>query len=484
MKTFLLSLAGVLPFLSIVSSQGLPDPAALAQMGIEWETSQHASPNSNFYTVPQNFSRDLAPGTLLAVEQATNLSSYLVPSSLTLSRIMYTTTNLNGTIQPASAYVLWPYAPAPWFASSSNSSSSPSFPLVAWAHGTSGLFATCAPSNYKALMYHYFVPFALAKQGIAVVAPDYAGLGVSRTPDGTHIPHEYSASPAQANDLANAVIAARAAFPSYLPSTGPFAVVGHSQGGGVAWGYAQRQLEHPLPGYRGTVAFAPGVQVVEMITKAWNGGVGPIQTDTLLGVQRLISAGITAVYPSFNFTGVTPVGYERWNILAKVQGCMPTSGLAFAGLENHDTVTPDFTNDSTTLEFAQRTKVGGKPFKGPLLVLAAENDVSLQPEVLESIVDETCEVLEAGNSTESLEYALYEGVNHFPLISASQAEWMDWLKERLSGEAGSKKKRDCDAPKARCTKRRVKGFRTDVSVQFPLPNFLVTEAEAVWQYGL
>ncbi|KAL9568585.1 hypothetical protein ACKAV7_007387 [Fusarium commune] len=97
---------------------------------------------------------------------------------LTMSRIIYTTEDLDGKVIPLPAYILWPYVPF----STGPDSANKGIPMVAWAHGTTGTFKPCAPSSYRSLQYHFQVPFALALQGIAVVAPDYSGLGVSELP--------------------------------------------------------------------------------------------------------------------------------------------------------------------------------------------------------------------------------------------------------------------------------------------------------------
>ncbi len=108
----------------------------------------------------------MAPGSLLTVEPATNLSNFSVPTGLSMSRIIYTTTNLNGTTIPASAYILWPYSPLQL-----SSCPNQGYPMVAWAHGTSGALKACAPSNYRNLQYHFMAPFALALQGIGGSGP-------------------------------------------------------------------------------------------------------------------------------------------------------------------------------------------------------------------------------------------------------------------------------------------------------------------------
>lgn len=89
--------------------------------------------------------------------------NYSVPSGLTMSRIMHTAQDLNGTTTPASAYILWPYQPlalppgenTPW-----------------WRGHTGPQFGKCSPSNYHNLQHHFMAPFVLALHGMVVVAPD------------------------------------------------------------------------------------------------------------------------------------------------------------------------------------------------------------------------------------------------------------------------------------------------------------------------
>lgn len=457
----------------------------LANLGATFETAQHAEPNSSFYTTPFNFSRELAPGAVLAVEYTTNLTNYQVPYGLTMSRIIYTTTDLNGTVQPASAYILWPYVRG---ADSLSNGSTAGFPLVAWAHGTSGNFPTCAPSNYRGLQYNFMVPFALAMQGVAVVAPDYAGLGVGFLPDGTPIQHEYAAAPAQANDLANAVIAARTAFPEDMPAEGPFVAAGHSQGGGVSWAFAQRQAELPVPGYKGAVAFAPFARPIPWFTQALSDLEQNATTSddaaVLLTVQNKVIAGITAVYPAYNYSGLTDASYGLWHGgLASVQGCLPTDSLLQTSLPLAQLARANWTQDPTVQEFMNRTVVGSKNFVGPVLVLGAELDSTVALNLLEAAVDETCQFLADTNATEELEFVTYGQVNHFPLIQASHSFWMGWIKDHLSSTGSDRRQSGSN-----CKKRVVDGFRMQDSEgqQSITPNWLVTGVPATeaWKYSL
>lgn len=109
----------------------------------------------DFYSLPPLFTTNGSdpppqePGTLLKVQDFTDTSPFVVPPNTALSRILYTTKNHNGTVLPASAYVLWPYQARKLSARDSSAGA----PAVLWAHGTSGFFASAAPSSHRARKY-------------------------------------------------------------------------------------------------------------------------------------------------------------------------------------------------------------------------------------------------------------------------------------------------------------------------------------------
>lgn len=105
---------------------------------------------------------------------------------------------------PASAFVLWP-----WMAHRDPRTGK--YAVVGWAHGTSGVFAECAPSHIRNLLYQYSAPYILALQGYVVVAPDYTGLGVDHYANGTQFRHLYLNNPSHANDMFLSVEAAQTA---------------------------------------------------------------------------------------------------------------------------------------------------------------------------------------------------------------------------------------------------------------------------------
>ena len=446
-----------------------------ANIGFSWETEQHADAAFAFYKATFNFSSDLAPGNLLYIEPATNLSNYSVPSGLTISRILYTTSNFNGTILPASAYVLWPYTSPN---ASRSSCCAGGYPIVAWAHDTSGLLRGCAPSNYRNLQYHFMSPFLLALQGMAVVAPDYAGLGVDSLLSGEQIGHLWAAGPAQANDLANAIIAARTAFPEYLRPTALFVAMGHSQGAGAGWALAQRLVEKPIKGYKGTAAIAPPTNLVKQAELAM-ANPSADWAPTILSSQPRLIAAVTAAFPSYNYSGMTPASYNRWvDILKPLGVCLPTDALVFSDLQLDELARDGWTKDEAVQTYSELIETGIKEFKGPLLILAGESDVVVPLQVIESAVEDTCRMLEREHWNESLELVTYSKMNHFSVIQVSQLKWLAWVKERLSST---------DAPaKPGCVKSAVNGFQTEDTPDVAFPNFLEqwVSLEESWKYLL
>lgn len=471
--TGLLCILSILSTLSIAQTPSLSDLAALTS---GWESTQHASNDFSFYDVPSNFSADLEPGSVLKLEVATDLTNYTVPSSLTMSRMIYTTVDVHDNVIAASAYVLWPYRVL-------SEDDTKGYPVVAWAHGTTGLFKPCAPSNYRSLQYHFMVPYLLAQQGYVVVATDYAGLGVNSLPDGTSIHHPWATGPAQANDIAHAVTAARNAFPDYLTADGPFVTLGHSEGGRAAWAFAERQASDPIPGYRGTVAFAPAADAIAQVEQALQ-NPDRYWTYNALGLQPMLNDAVTAVYPDYNWAGLTNVSSHIFHDFYETsQGCLPTQSALFGGVPLDQLARPGWTDDALVRQWQNLTRVGRKPFAGPLFVIHGAVDSiipyndSISSAVL-STVEDTCTMLHESDSPESLEFEAYEYMDHFPVIQASEGRWLSWVREQLSDQAPQ-------VP-AGCTINTIHGFRTESTYQATVPNFLVewVNETLVWQYTL
>ncbi|MGE8625433.1 alpha/beta hydrolase [Acinetobacter schindleri] len=125
------------------------------------------------------------------------------------------------------------------------------WPIVAWAHGTTGVADQCAPSKNQLNNDITNMITGLLKAGYIVVAPDYEGLG---EPSGTEL-HPFLNLKSEAYSITDAVVAAK----DYLGSeaSNQWMAVGHSQGGQAALGAAQYAARASQMTYKGTVALAP-----------------------------------------------------------------------------------------------------------------------------------------------------------------------------------------------------------------------------------
>ena len=395
--------------------------------------SVHSDP---FYTPPSNAS-SASPGSLLKVEDHTNTTLYTLPPNVALSRIVYQSSTYrldhNQTPVPASAYVLWPWHPR-------IDPATGKYAVVGFGHGTSGIFGECAPSHIRNLWYQYSAPFILALQGYVVVAPDYTGLGVERWSNGTRIQHPAFNNPAHANDLFYSVQAAQEAYPELSER---FVLMGHSQGGGAAWGAAQRQARQPVQGHLGTVAASPLTDILMQYA---------ITPDAEWPFELV--PGLSVTIPGFDVSDfLTQKGERYYNLLAEIGAC----NSAYLQLCYQPRVIKSgWENTPAMREYQDLTGNGGRPISGPLLVVQGTGDVVVSANLTLHFVNETCALY----PDSEIEYATFEGADHVPTLYASQRIWLDWIAERFEGKPA---KRGCGNGTAYSPARRVDVYQRELA---------------------
>ena len=366
--------------------------------------------NEEFYRVPSG-AYNASAGTLLKLQIDANTSAFTLPPNTAISRFLYQTKTLNGTKVPNSAYILWPYLPR-------TQPNGGAYPVVAWAHGTTGGYGECAPSHVRDLWSDFVAPFPLVLQGYVVVAPDYAGLGVEKDAKGRSVTHQYLANPSAANDLFYSVQAAQSAFKTLSKQ---FVVVGHSQGGGAAWGAAQRQALTPVEGYLGTVAGSPVTNFLDVATAT------TFSSQTLIGTAALVSRAISSVFPGFDLNSIlTSKGIKLINLLTEIQGCNPA--VAEFSVDP-DFLKPDFAEDFYIQSYRNLTTNGGRPIAGPLLIIHGDADNVVPYQVIATAVDQTCKKYPRSH----LEFATFGNTTHEPAMYASQRFWLKWIEDRFAG---------------------------------------------------
>ncbi|PPJ24570.1 alpha/beta hydrolase [Nocardia nova] len=240
-----------------------------------------------------------------------------LPGSVDSQRILYTTSTVGNQPTVASAAVYFPPGPAP----------AGGWPVVAWAHGTVGLGDSCAYSiaGPGAVDRDWAYLGTWLKQGYAIVAADYAGLG---TPGD----HPYLNGVVEAHNVVDAV---RAAVGHYSQLSRKWVVVGQSQGGGAAMFTARYATEFGGPDldYRGGVG--TGVPAyIEDILMPLGPGIPPVKLSPhTTGYVLYILNGLRTTFPELGIESFLTDSGRNWLDRAKDECLTPLGDdLAAAGV--------------------------------------------------------------------------------------------------------------------------------------------------------
>ncbi|WP_241833118.1 alpha/beta hydrolase family protein [Streptomyces caatingaensis] len=161
--------------------------------------------------------------------------------------VLHHSADSRGADIPVSATLLVPDGPPP----------DGGRPVVAWAHGTTGVADACAPSHAADLGDPAYVREirAFLEAGYAVAATDYPGLGTPGM-------HSYLVGADEGNAVVDSVLAARRIVPG-LAAT--WFAAGHSQGGQAALFAARAAGRAPGLRFGGAVAVAPASHLDAML---------------------------------------------------------------------------------------------------------------------------------------------------------------------------------------------------------------------------
>ena len=185
------------------------------------------------------------PGTILSIQIQTPTPLLQHASEKLL--VTYRSRGIKNEPIVTSGYILLPKANPP----------KDGWPMLAWAHGTTGVADTCAPSgNFPDGPVHAYQNIAdkaldaWLSKGYAVVATDYQGLG---TPGG----HPYMDATSQLHSVVDSVRALYSLSPKKFNKK--WYVMGHSQGGAAALNVAAKgQKDAPEFNLMGAISLAPG----------------------------------------------------------------------------------------------------------------------------------------------------------------------------------------------------------------------------------
>jgi pimeloyl-ACP methyl ester carboxylesterase len=339
-------------------------------------------------------------GQLIRSEQA---SEYELPQGARATRILYRSRDLRGVSTTASATVVVPAGQPP----------AGGWPLLVWAHGTTGVARQCAPSTTKSL--GYYVP-ELVQQGFAVVAVDYAGMGTDNK--GT----EYLTKTSNALDTINAVPAAQHAVRQL---TRKWVAIGHSQGGLAVWGVAELEAKRRDPNYLGGVALAPAVGGVDLIRNS-----GEQKGNTFYPVY--VAYAVKRLFPQFQINDfLMPAAEAHYDELTK-SGCFFLAYARFSSIAPGQVLRNGWDANPYFKQLMALNRVGAEPIRGPLFVASGTEDDSVPSSLVEEGVKQQC------TAGEQLSYKAYPG-DHASMMRSSFKDQISWIRDRFEGKpaAGS-----------------------------------------------
>ncbi len=290
--------------------------------------------------------------------------------------------------------------------------------IVAWAHGTSGVAESCAPSQSKALYESIAGLKDLLAAGYAVVATDYAGLG---TPG----PHPYLAGDGSAYSVLDSIRAAREFGRGSIGNR--FVVWGESQGGHAAlWTTQFARNYAPELQLEGVAAAAPPTDLKENLT----GGTNPL-IKALLTAYTGTSWSQTYGIP-LN-TILKPVGQDLARRLAR--NCVSTDPVALRtkiGLFrfSRSLANVDISTSPRWAEQLRRNSVVPDGFAVPVLIAQGSADPIVAPAVTQAFARSLCR-----SRSVPVRYLAIEGGDHFSIGKRSADVTVRWIADRFAGQS-------------------------------------------------
>lgn len=230
------------------------------------------------------------PGTIVSQQALPDELS--VPGAVAATKLEYRTEWRSGEPTVATGALFLPDGEAP----------EGGWPVVAWAHGTTGLGDDCALTTRtprseleRTYLQHWL------DSGYAIVSADYPGLGSGGL-------HRYLDGPSAANSVVDIVRAARA---SEAPLSNRWMVMGQSQGGHAALHTgAIATSRAPELDFRGTIATGAPANLERAFLIGVPGFPDPGLWG-LVGFSAYILAGLRDAYPAIDVDGyLTPLGRE------------------------------------------------------------------------------------------------------------------------------------------------------------------------------
>ncbi|WP_194835393.1 lipase family protein [Nocardia sp. XZ_19_369] len=288
------------------------------------------------------------------------------------------------------------------------------WPVVSYAHGTTGLSDRTAPSVIGLSRPESRHVATWLEAGYVVTVTDYEGLA---SPG----PHPYFNGEAAADDVVDIV---RAAHQLGHPLSRRWIVVGFSQGGHAALFTGLMATKYaPELDFRGTVALAPPVEVPTIVRMQ----TADDSASVTLFLPYLL-AGLRTTHGLATQEFMTGLGQR----LIELAEYAPVRDIhyAVAVLTNQDIGTTGLNRRPGVEEMLNACRVPAARFDRPVMLAAGTADAVLP---MAAVVQFAAEIRRAGTD---IHLETCAGADHTSMLSAVP-EILEWVGERMSATASA-----------------------------------------------
>ena len=256
----------------------------------------------------------------------------------------------------------------------------------------------------------------VVREGWAVVAPDYTGLGTAG-------PHAYLVGDPSGRDVLDAVRAAQQLDDASL--TGSTVVWGHSQGGSAAlWTGIVAPDYAPEVDLRGVAALAPASNGPDLVANLPDLAVGAL-------FEAYLVEGYARTYDDVTYADVVRPG-ARIAVREMAARCLADTGVVVSALTSVVLQEPIWKNpDPYTGAFGRRLSENSPdgPMEVPLLVAQGTGDTVVLASAQDVYVAQRCE------NGYPVDYRRYDGLGHLQLVNSRSPlirELVVWTRQRFA----------------------------------------------------
>jgi hypothetical protein len=349
-------------------------------------------PLTNFYDTAHPLPAG-KPAQLIRSEAS---EEYALPPEVSAVRILYHSRSAAGEDVAASGVVLFPREGNP---------PAGGWPVIAWAHGATGVARPCAPSLIRNVGYGPFLSMYV-NLGYAVVATDYTGLG-------TNFRNAFLDGPSNAADLIASISAARAAVPQLGTR---WIVMGEAEGSLAAVAVAEKENEIRDPGYLGGIAISGLASTKDIYEHSTRGSSSLMLTS--------LAYGIKTVYPQFQVTDMlTEKGLALYQDVEQMCSLARTS----PELSPAEVVKPSWENNAFVRQYFVRNSLGERRAYGPILVVSGDADQAIPVTMTAQAIARMCK------QGDWVRWERYPDLEPGRVIGDSVRDQIAWIEARFAG---------------------------------------------------